>query len=114
MSKWTYRNQVVATPTLMPLALFAGIKLTEALFHLRPKALLRLFTAPDARYRKIMRNSLWVGIKVVLAEIYEFFWQTKFSPRGSLEYLYGSGEHLNAMKGVTELPVLAASVFSRR
>jgi anaerobic magnesium-protoporphyrin IX monomethyl ester cyclase len=114
MSKWTYRNQVVATPTLQPVALFLGVKLTEALFHLRPNALLRLFTSPDARYRKIMRQSIWSGIKVVLAEIYEFFWQTKFSPRGSLEYLYGSGEHLGAMKDVMELPVLAASVFSRR
>lgn len=108
MSKWTYRNQVVATPTLTPLALFAGVKLTEALFHLRPKALLRLFTAPDAHYRKIMRNSFWVGIKVVLAEIYEFFWQTKFSPRGSLDHLYGVAKHPGAIKNNTELPVSLA------
>jgi anaerobic magnesium-protoporphyrin IX monomethyl ester cyclase len=113
MSKWTYRNQVVATPTLTPLALFMGVKLTEALFHLRPNAILRLFTSPDARYRKIMRRSIWAGIKVVLAEIAEFFWQTKFSPRGSLEYLYGTGEHLYAMKNTTELPVFGAAVHHR-
>jgi anaerobic magnesium-protoporphyrin IX monomethyl ester cyclase len=89
MSKWTYRNQVVATATLTPLALFVGVKLTEAFFHLRPKALLRLLNAPDARYRKIMRHSLWVGIKVILAEIAEFVFDTKFSPRGSMKAIHG-------------------------
>ena len=87
--KWTYRNQVVATPFLSPVQLFLGVKLTEAIFHLRPLALSRLAFARDARYRKIMRHSIWVGFKVVLAEIYEFFWQTNFSPRGSLERIYG-------------------------
>ena len=89
MSKWTYRNQVVATATLTPLALFVGVKLTEAFFHLRPKALLRLVTSPDARYRKIMRHSLWDGIKVILAEIAEFAFDTKFSPRGSMKAIHG-------------------------
>jgi anaerobic magnesium-protoporphyrin IX monomethyl ester cyclase len=96
MSKWTYRNQVVVTRSLTPLALFAGVKLTEALFHLRPNALLRLFTSPDARYRKIMRQSVWVGVKVILAEIVEFFWQTHFSPRGSLEKLYGTANSIQS------------------
>lgn len=100
MSKWTYRNQVVATPTLTPLALFVGVKLTEAFFHLRPKALLRLISHPDARYRKIMRHSIWVGIKVVLAEIAEFLFETKFAPRGAMEHIPGSVENK------TELPVL--------
>jgi anaerobic magnesium-protoporphyrin IX monomethyl ester cyclase len=90
MSKWTYRNQVVATPTLTPLALFVGVKLTEGLFHLRPNAILRLFTSPDARYRKIMRQSIWAGVKVIIAEIAEFFFETKFSPRGGLERIPGS------------------------
>lgn len=97
MSKWTYRNQVVVTAALAPAALFMGVKLTEALFHLRPNALLRLFTSPDARYRKIMRESLWAGIKVVVAEVYEFFWQTEFMPRGSLERLYGMGEEVQKL-----------------
>lgn len=104
MSKWTYRNQVVATPTLTPLALFAGVKLTEALFHLRPNAILRLFLAPDARYRKIMRQSIWVGVKVIVAEIAEFFLETKFSPRGKLEHIPGSQAHITSN---AELPVLS-------
>lgn len=96
MSKWTYRNQVVATRALAPAALFLGVKLTEALFDLRPWALARLFSSPDGRYRKIMRQSLWAGVKVIIAEICEFVWQTEFSPRGSLKSLYGAGELVQA------------------
>jgi anaerobic magnesium-protoporphyrin IX monomethyl ester cyclase len=87
LGKWTYRNQVIANPYLKPLELFFGVKLTEALFHLRPKAILRLMFGKDQRYLKIMRRSILAGIRVVLAEIYEFFWKTKFSPQGSLKYL---------------------------
>jgi anaerobic magnesium-protoporphyrin IX monomethyl ester cyclase len=94
LDKWSYRNQVIATPHLSPLALFSGVKLTEALFHLRPKALRRLFFGKDARYIKIMRSSMWVGIKVILVEIIEFIFQTKFSPQGSLKLLPGPETHL--------------------
>jgi len=87
--KWSYRNQVLATRHLLPIGLFLGVKLTEILFHLRPKALKRLLFAKDKRYLQIMRHSMWVGIKVILAEILEFFFDTKFSPRGSMRVLYG-------------------------
>jgi anaerobic magnesium-protoporphyrin IX monomethyl ester cyclase len=87
--KWSYRNQVLATRHLPPLGLFLGVKLTEIFFHLRPKALRRLFFASDERYLQIMRHSMWVGIKVVLAEIFEFFFETKFSPQGSMSVLHG-------------------------
>jgi len=91
--KWSYRNQVLATRHLPPIGLFIGVKLTEMLFHLRPKALKRLSFAKDKRYLQIMRHSMCVGIKVILAEIFEFFFQTKFSPQGSLRVLYGVSEH---------------------
>lgn len=87
--KWSYRNQVLATRHLPPLELFLGVKLTEVLFHLRPKALKRLLFAADKRYLLIMRHSMWVGIKVILAEIFEFFFETKFSPQGSMRVLHG-------------------------
>jgi len=48
-----------------------------------------LLFAKDKRYLQIMRHSMWVGIKVILAEIFEFFFDTKFSPRGSMRVLYG-------------------------
>jgi anaerobic magnesium-protoporphyrin IX monomethyl ester cyclase len=87
--KWSYRNQVLATRNLPPIGLFVGVKLTEILFHLRPRALKRLLFAKDKRYLQIQRHSMWVGVKVIVAEIVEFFFATKFSPRGSMHTLYG-------------------------
>jgi anaerobic magnesium-protoporphyrin IX monomethyl ester cyclase len=87
--KWSYRNQVIATRYLPPIGLFLGVKLTEILFHLRPKALKRLALGKDKRYLQIMRHSMWVGLKVILAEIVEFFFDTRFSPQGSMKALHG-------------------------
>jgi anaerobic magnesium-protoporphyrin IX monomethyl ester cyclase len=98
LNKWSYRNQIIATPHLKPFELFLGVKLTEALFHLRPKALRRIFFGEDKRYLKIMRSSMWAGIRVILAEIFEFFFQTKFSPPGSIEKLPGLETHLPVLK----------------
>ena len=98
LSKWSYRNQIINTPHLKPFELFFGVKLTEALFHLRPKALWRIFFGKDKRYIKIMRSSMWAGIRVVVAEVFEFIFQTKFIPRGSLEYLPGPETHLPILK----------------
>lgn len=95
--KWSYRNQVLATRYLPPIGLFLGVKLTEIIFHLRPKALKRLISGTDQRYVQIMRSSMWTGIKVVLTEIYEFFFQTKFSPRGSMKVLHGVNINPSAM-----------------
>ena len=90
LDKWSYRNQVLATRYLQPPGLFLGVKLTEAFFHLRPRALKRLLFSLDKRYLQIMRRSMWIGIRVVLAEMVEFFFATKFSPRGSLRVLHGA------------------------
>jgi anaerobic magnesium-protoporphyrin IX monomethyl ester cyclase len=87
--KWSYRNQVLATRHLPPIGLFVGVKLTEIFFHLRPKALKRLLIGKDKNYLQIMRHSMWVGIKVILAEIFEFLFDTKFSPQGSMRALHG-------------------------
>ena len=89
LDKWSYRNQVLATRYLKPFELFLGVKLTEILFHLRPKALKRLLSRSDKRYLQIMRHSIWIGIKVVLAEIFEFIFETKFSLQGSMKALHG-------------------------
>lgn len=98
LDKWSYRNQVITTPHLNPLELFAGIKLTEALYHLRPGALRRIFFGRDGRYRKIMRSSMLAGIRVFFAEIIEFIFQTKFAPQGSVQKLPGLETHLPILK----------------
>jgi anaerobic magnesium-protoporphyrin IX monomethyl ester cyclase len=83
-SRWTYRNQVINTPYLSPASLFWSVKTTETLFHLRPRALARLFWGGDGRVRQILRSSLAVGGRVVLAEMVEFWLATRFSHCGSL------------------------------
>ena len=93
LDKWSYRNQVLATRYLKPFELFLGVKLTEILFHLRPKALKRLVIGKDKNYLQIMRHSMWIGIKVILAEIFEFFFETKFSSQGSMKALHGAAWH---------------------
>lgn len=89
LAKWSYRNQVIATPYLQPFELFWGVKLTEALFHLRPKAVWRYLFHRDTRYTKIMRASILTGIRVIFAEILEFLFETKFVQQGSFSRLYG-------------------------
>jgi anaerobic magnesium-protoporphyrin IX monomethyl ester cyclase len=89
--RWSYRNQVLATRHLSPLGLFLGVKLTEIFYHLRPKAIMRLLLGKDRRYLQIMRQSMWIGLKVIVAEILEFFFQTRFSPQGSMKSLHGAG-----------------------
>jgi len=88
--RWTYRNQVIEVPKLSPLVLFIGVKLTEFLFHMRPKALMRLITTRDARLRKLLRQSMLTGAGVLFTEITEFFFKTNFAPTGSWEHLPGS------------------------
>ena len=94
-SRWTYRNQVIAAPHLRPWALFAGVKLTEGLFHLRPRALARLFAGGDRRVRGIRRASLATGVRVVAAEIVEFLFATRFSARGALDRIPGRSQGMS-------------------
>ncbi|MBA3530922.1 MAG: cobalamin B12-binding domain-containing protein [Ardenticatenales bacterium] len=89
MSKWTYRNQVIATPHLAPWQLFLGVKLTEMGVHLRPHSLKRLLWHGDATIRKLMRRSLVAGTFSVAAELWEFFFDTTFAPRGTISELPG-------------------------
>ena len=106
LDKWSYRNQVLATHFLKPFELFLGVKLTEVLFHLRPKALKRLVGGNDQRYLQIMRHSMWVGMKVILAEIFEFFFETKFSPQGKVKVLPGTTLRTGAVADTSENPEL--------
>ena len=81
---WTYRNQVVASPHLAPWRLFLGVKLTEALYHLRPWGLWRLAFGGDRRFRKVLRAYMGAGLRVLLAEVGEFVFHTRFERAGRL------------------------------
>lgn len=89
LARYTYRNQVIATPRMGPRALFFGVKLSEALYHVRPRALWRLVTGRDRRWAKVMRAYVAVGARVVLSEIAEFITRTRFVAPGSLKAIPG-------------------------
>lgn len=86
---WTYRNQIIHTPRLRPWQLFLGVKLTEGIFHLRPRALSRLLFSREPRFRQILRSYLSVGVRVVLAEVAEFLFRTRFVNTGALQHAPG-------------------------
>ncbi len=89
LAKWSYRNQVLAVERMSPFGLFLGVKLTEALFHVRPKSIKRMLFPGDKNYGKIYRESILAGMRVFLAEILEFAFEVRFSPRGSTQRIPG-------------------------
>jgi hypothetical protein len=87
---------------MSPLALFAGVKLTEALFHLRPKSIRRFLFPGDKNYSKIYRRSIWAGMRVFVAEIVEFIFQVRFSPRGSTGRIPGQPHSIHDISPLVE------------
>ena len=67
-------------------------------FHICSKALRRIFFDRNKHYLKIMRSSRWAGIRVILAEIFEFIFQTNSSPPGRPEELPGLETHIPLLK----------------
>jgi len=89
LSKWSYRNQVLEVEKMSPFGLFLGVKLTEALFHVRPNSIRRMLWPGEKNYGKIFRRSIFAGVGVFLAEILEFILEVRFSPRGSTQRIPG-------------------------
>jgi len=89
LSKWSYRNQVLAVERMSPLGLFLCVKLTEALFHIRLNSVKRILFPGEKNYGKIYRQSILAGIRVFFAEIIEFICEVRFSPRGSTQWIPG-------------------------
>lgn len=71
LSRWDYRHQVTAVPHLSPTQLFFGVKLVEMLYHLHPRRLWRIITAPDQRLRQQLRFTFLHTSLVFWYEIYE-------------------------------------------
>jgi anaerobic magnesium-protoporphyrin IX monomethyl ester cyclase len=69
--KWDYRHQIVAVKHLTPTQLFIGVKLVELLYHLHPRRLARILSAPDPALRRQLRFSLRHTTKVFCAELIE-------------------------------------------
>lgn len=100
LSKWSYRNQVLAVEKMSPLVLFIGVKLTEALFHLRPNSIKRFLFSKDKNYHQIFRESILAGIRVFFAEIFEFIFEVRYSPKGSTNKIPGQPK-----QGVDSSPI---------
>lgn len=69
--KWDYRHQVVGVKHLSPTQLFIGVKLVEFLYHLHPRRLWRILTAPDPQLRQQLRFAFWHTAAVFGYEVYE-------------------------------------------
>ncbi|OGQ81033.1 MAG: hypothetical protein A2289_14435 [Deltaproteobacteria bacterium RIFOXYA12_FULL_58_15] len=89
LSRFTIRNQVLRSHGLPPRLLFWAVKLTEALFHLRPRGIWRMLFWTDNRARQILRQYLGVGIRGTFGEILEFLFATKFVRPGKLTAVPG-------------------------
>jgi anaerobic magnesium-protoporphyrin IX monomethyl ester cyclase len=107
-SLYTYRNQVLHAPHLAPWQLFLGVKATEALYHLRPRALARLLFHRDRRYRRIMRSYMGAGARVVLAEVAEFLFRTRFESPGSIARIPGFPQRSERRMPLPEVPAREA------
>ncbi|HEY8696324.1 MAG TPA: radical SAM protein [Rhizomicrobium sp.] len=89
-AKWDYRHQVLGTRYLKPWQIFALVKLTEVIIHLRPKALARLIGDRDGARRRAFRWCIRNASGVWLDEILEFLFRNR--PRkglGSLREFWG-------------------------
>jgi anaerobic magnesium-protoporphyrin IX monomethyl ester cyclase len=72
LAKWDYRHQVLAVPGMSVAALFTGVKLIEAAYHLSPRRVIRLLREPDPRIRQLLRYSFLHTTLVFGAELVEF------------------------------------------
>jgi len=89
LSRYTYRNQVIDTPRLEPWKLFAAVKLSEALYHLRPRSLARLLAGGDRFFRRVSRSLLAAGVRTCAAETAEFLFRTRLVRTGALSRVPG-------------------------
>jgi anaerobic magnesium-protoporphyrin IX monomethyl ester cyclase len=72
-ARWDYRHQILGTRHLRPWQIFALVKLTEAIIHLRPRALWRLMLYARRDQRRAFRWCLRHSSRVWFEEIREFF-----------------------------------------
>lgn len=72
-SKWDYKHQVLSTRHVPPWRVFLWVKFIEFVMQSRPRALLRLFTLPDAKLRHAQRWYYQMGRRVWFHEVIGFF-----------------------------------------
>jgi anaerobic magnesium-protoporphyrin IX monomethyl ester cyclase len=76
--KWDYRHQVLAQKRLKPWQVFLAVKWLEITFHLHPGRLKKIISDRDRFTRRQLSWSLFHISLVWLAEVFEFFFATRF------------------------------------
>jgi len=105
--RWCYRNQVIDAGGLSPAALFAWVKLIEAVQHLRPRWLRRMLWHHFVDVRRLLRWCFIHTSAVWLAEIWEQMTRIRYRSPGPLDsdsvrILLPSAQRL-ALREVVEL-----------
>ena len=80
-SKWDYRHQVLSTKHLKRWQVLLAIKTMEAMIHLRPRFLYRLFYHPDRGLRQALRWCARNASRVWLDELHDFLFQSSVAER---------------------------------
>lgn len=90
-SKWDYKHQVLATRYVPPWRVFLWVKVIEIIMQMRPKALLRLLTLPDAKIRHAQRWYYQMGRRVWFHEVFGFLFKDKRLKKGpSMKTFWGA------------------------
>ena len=84
-SRWGYRNQVIDAGNLSPSAMFAWIKLIEAVQHLRPRWFRRMFWHDFVDLRRLLRWCFLHTSAVWAAEIWEQMTCIRYRSPGPLD-----------------------------
>ena len=102
--KWDYKHQVLATRHLAPWRVLLWVKFIEAVMQLRPRALLRLVTQPEAALRAAMHWYYRIGRKVWPYEVWGFFLRDRLIRTGPEVSEFWGGQEPVSCGGKNHLP----------
>lgn len=89
---WDYKHQVLECPKVPAWRVFLWVKVIEVALQLRPRAVWRTYFHPDAEIRHAMRWYTRMGRRVVLHEIFQFFFREKHKPGLTVGQFWGSSQ----------------------
>lgn len=89
-TKWDYKHQVLSGRHMPPWRIFLWVKAIEVIMQMRPKALWRILTLPDAKIRRAQRWYYQMGRRVWFHELMGFLFRDRRRNTGlSLEAFWG-------------------------
>lgn len=79
---WDYKHQVMEVRGMAPWRVLLWVRFIELVLQIRPKSLWRTFLHPDPEIRYAMRWYMRLGSRVVLRELWSFFFREKRTAAG--------------------------------